>query len=123
MNRERTELEKVIINICVKNNLKLYEFCAKVGISPQQLNLIYKKKRNPPTDLCSRIYRNFELTDDEMTKLLWGFCECLSFVKIETKDLSQSKKELVWLLSQKLYELDEKQIHEMKKIVIVGNRN
>lgn len=94
----------------------LQDMADKVGLSISYMSAIENGFRKIPKNLTKKILEKYNLNDEEIKNLKESENESIDEININLLDLNSEQKNLAFLLSRKLPELDN--VDELIKIIL-----
>lgn len=92
------------------------EMAEKLEVSPSFLSAVENGKKKIPDTWYDMIVRLYDLTEDKQNELIISIEESQKSIEINLENLSKEKKRLAFSFARELENMNEQEIHKMKKI-------
>ena len=117
---EFSPLKKILGNIRWNRSENQQDMATRMGISKSYLSSIETGKRSIPEGFVKNLEAAYELTDTEKDDLEAVCPRSKNFTKIDLRQLSEDKKELINGLS--VGEFDDETMNALRELIINSNK-
>jgi len=114
-NKMATEFGKVLRIIRINTSESMRDMAEKLNISAAYLSAIENGKRGIPDNLEEMVIKNYNLTENDKTKLKKAIIDSTNKIKVDLTDFAEKKKQVYFALSSN--KLDENTIDELCEII------
>ena len=100
----------------------LKDMSCKLIVSPAYLSAVEIGKRNIPQDWIDILYKAYLLTTKQINELKQAYAQSCNEIKLNMKGATNEQKNLAIEFMEGFARLDEKDIHELSKILAKSTR-
>ena len=119
--KKLTSFGKFTRKLRIDNGELLKDMALKLGVTPSYLSAVEIGKRGVPKQWEEIILNEYSLNDLQKKELEKAILYSANDVKLNTENLDDTQKELVFAFARKFNDLDEEQIKNIKKILSKNN--
>ena len=112
-----TALGKALRILRLNNNEILKDMADKLNITSAYLSAIENGKREPTQKFMNALFLNYDLTDEEKTRLNDAYYTTIDSIRINLSDQTPEKKDLSLVFARKFDGLSDAQIQDLIKIL------
>lgn len=108
-----TNLGKKLRKIRIDNDEISSDMARKLEISVSYLSTIENGKRNVPKDFAKKLFKIYQLSDNDKEKILQAISIYSGEMRIRLDSLNEKQKELSLLYAREVGKLNDKQIEKI----------
>lgn len=112
-----TSLGKFLRTFRIQQGELLKDMADKLNVAPAYLSSVENGKRIATKKLINNIAESYQLCEGQLSELNSAFFETLDEVNLNTKNATNTQKDLCISFARKFENLNDEQIEKIKKIL------